>query len=92
VVILADELLNNLAEFNICPALFIPPAWLIALVLLRNRTAGVSHTARKAGATAKFAGSGGAIVGTYKDENTYQELTRTLNAIGVAVVKPKIVT
>jgi len=49
-------------------------------------------TARKAGATAKFAGSGGAIVGTYKDENMYQELTRTLNAIGVAVVKPKIVT
>ena len=29
------------------------------------------ETARKAGATAKFAGSGGAIVGTYKDEDMY---------------------
>ncbi|MEY9889427.1 FSR family fosmidomycin resistance protein-like MFS transporter [Catenulispora sp. MAP12-49] len=29
-------------------ALFIPPAWLIALVLLRNRTAGTAHHARAA--------------------------------------------
>ena len=29
-------------------ALFIPPAWLIALVLLRNRTAGMAHHARAA--------------------------------------------
>jgi glucuronokinase len=47
--------------------------------------------ARKVGATAKFAGSGGAIVGTYRDEDMYQALTRALDAIGVAVVKPKIV-
>ena len=49
-------------------------------------------TARKAGATAKFAGSGGAIVGTYKDEQMYQRLVNALQEIGVAVVKPKIVT
>jgi glucuronokinase len=49
-------------------------------------------TARQTGATAKFAGSGGAIVGTYKDEAMYQELTRALEAIGVAVIKPKIMT
>ena len=48
-------------------------------------------TARKAGATAKFAGSGGAIVGTYKDEAMFHDLSRNLDAIGVAVVKPKIV-
>jgi glucuronokinase len=48
--------------------------------------------ARSVGATAKFAGSGGAIVGTYKDEDMYQALTRALDAIGVAVVKPKIVS
>jgi glucuronokinase len=48
-------------------------------------------TARKAGATAKFAGSGGAIVGTYKDEDMYKALVRSLAAIGVAVVKPRIV-
>ena len=50
------------------------------------------QTARAAGATAKFAGSGGAIVGTYKGEEMFQRLTRSLEAIGVAVVKPKIVT
>jgi len=50
------------------------------------------ETARKAGATAKFAGSGGAIVGTYRNEAMFQELSRALDAIGVAVVKPKIVT
>jgi glucuronokinase len=50
------------------------------------------HTARQAGATAKFAGSGGAIVGTYKDDNMYGQLVRSLAAIGVAVFKPKIVT
>lgn len=50
------------------------------------------QTARSAGATAKFAGSGGAIVGTYKDEEMFGRLTRALEAIGVAVIKPKIVT
>jgi len=49
-------------------------------------------TARKVGATAKFAGSGGAIVGTYKDDDMYKALTSALDTIGVAVVKPKIVT
>ena len=50
------------------------------------------NTARATGATAKFAGSGGAIVGTYKDEAMFQNLTGALEAVGVAVVKPKIVT
>jgi glucuronokinase len=50
------------------------------------------ETARSAGATAKFAGSGGAIVGTYKDEDMFCRLCRALEPVGVAVVKPKIVT
>ena len=45
-------------------------------------------TAREAGATAKFAGSGGAIVGTYRDEGHLQALIEKLSEIGVAVVKP----
>lgn len=49
------------------------------------------HTARQAGATANFAGSGGAIVGTYKDEGTYRNLQAALQKIGVAVVKPDVV-
>ena len=47
-------------------------------------------TARSVGATSKFAGSGGAIVGTYTDEIMYQKLQKALSAIGVAVIKPRI--
>ncbi|HXB73630.1 MAG TPA: hypothetical protein VNY05_35660 [Candidatus Acidoferrales bacterium] len=49
------------------------------------------HAARKAGAAATFAGSGGAIVGTYTDEEMFAKLTQELQEIGVAVIKPKIV-
>ena len=49
------------------------------------------HTARKAGATANFAGSGGAIVGTYSGDAMLTRLTDYLSAIGVAVIQPKIV-
>lgn len=48
------------------------------------------RTARAAGATAKFAGSGGAIVGTYRDESVYKTLVEEMRKIGVAVIKPKI--
>jgi glucuronokinase len=48
------------------------------------------HTARRVGATSNFAGSGGAIVGTYKDEGMFQELQSALQKIGVAVLKPRI--
>ena len=47
-------------------------------------------TARSAGASAKFAGSGGAIVGTYEDEAQYAELERRLAAIGCRTLKPTI--
>jgi glucuronokinase len=49
------------------------------------------HAARRAGATSTFAGSGGAIVGTYSDEETFARLTEDLRELGVAVIKPKIV-
>jgi glucuronokinase len=49
------------------------------------------RTARSIGATSKFAGSGGAIVGTYSDAAMYQKLQEALKAIGVAVIKPRIV-
>ena len=48
------------------------------------------HTARNCGATAKFAGSGGAIVGTYKDEFMFRRLCEGMQPIGVSVIKPKI--
>jgi len=49
------------------------------------------HTARRLGATANFAGSGGAIVGTYADEVMYARLVEGMKAIGVGVIKPDIV-
>jgi glucuronokinase len=48
------------------------------------------ETARAAGASAKFPGSGGAIVGTYPDEATYERLQQRLGAMGVKVFKPVI--
>jgi glucuronokinase len=48
------------------------------------------HTARRAGATANFAGSGGAIVGTYADDAMFGRLVEAMKAIGVAVIKPRI--
>jgi glucuronokinase len=48
------------------------------------------QTARKAGASSNFAGSGGAIVGTYTDDAMFARLTDYMKAIGVAVIRPKI--
>jgi glucuronokinase len=48
------------------------------------------HAARRAGATSNFAGSGGAIVGTYKDEDMYRRLQSELQKTGVAVLRPRI--
>lgn len=49
------------------------------------------HTARKAGATANFAGSGGAIVGTYEDDSMFDRLTEYLKPLGIGVIKPRII-
>jgi glucuronokinase len=49
------------------------------------------ETARTAGATANFAGSGGAIVGTYENEAAFARLQEAMRPIGIAVIKPKIV-
>jgi len=49
------------------------------------------RTARKAGATSTFAGSGGAIVGTYEDDAMFERLTDYMRPLGVTVVRPSIV-
>ena len=46
--------------------------------------------ARSTGATAKFTGSGGAIVGTYRNEKMYDALVETLTPLGICVLKPDI--
>lgn len=49
------------------------------------------ETARSVGASAKFTGSGGAIVGTYANEGMFQDLKAALEPKGYAVIKPQIV-
>jgi glucuronokinase len=49
------------------------------------------HTARAVGATSNFAGSGGAVVGTYEDEAMFDRLVEGMKGAGVAVIKPRIV-
>lgn len=46
------------------------------------------QTAREAGASAKFAGSGGAIIGLYRDGSHYQEISDALAAIRCTVIRP----
>ncbi len=48
------------------------------------------RAAREAGATAKFAGSGGAIIGTYRDEAQYRALRESLSERDIEVVRPQI--
>jgi glucuronokinase len=73
------------------------PALINANFDLRNRVFRVSPEnkrmvdyARKTGASAKFAGSGGAIVGSYESEQMYEALKTSLAEIGCELIKPDI--
>lgn len=50
----------------------------------------VIEAARAAGASAKFTGSGGAIVGTYEGDAMFANLKGALEALGMSVFKPVI--
>jgi glucuronokinase len=56
------------------------PAWQVQMV----------ETARACGASAKFAGSGGAIIGVYKDQAMYEKLCTQMARIGSKVITPQI--
>ncbi|MBN1426754.1 MAG: GHMP kinase [Anaerolineae bacterium] len=56
------------------------PDWQIQMV----------ETARQCGASAKFAGSGGAIVGAYDGETMFERLSVEMARIGSQVIKPRI--
>ena len=73
------------------------PALVNANFDLRDRIFNVSEenrsmvmAARSAGASAKFAGSGGAIVGLYEDDAQYAALSAALAAIGCRTLKPVV--
>ena len=48
------------------------------------------EAARSAGASAKFTGSGGAIVGIYEGEEMFERLVTNLTPLGIKVLKPII--
>ncbi|NQU86565.1 MAG: GHMP kinase [Mariniphaga sp.] len=48
--------------------------------------------ARSVGASAKFTGSGGAIIGTYVNEKMYENLKALMKKNEIEVIKPNIVT
>jgi glucuronokinase len=68
------------ANFDLRRTIYDLPAWQIEMV----------ETARACGASAKFAGSGGAIVGLYGDEARLEALRGRLGEIGTRVVKPLV--
>jgi len=48
------------------------------------------ETARRCGASAKFAGSGGAILGTYRDEQMFDNVRANLSLAGSRTIKPVV--
>ena len=48
------------------------------------------RTARRCGASANFAGSGGSLVGIFKDEDMFGSLSRELGRLGAQVIKPQV--
>src|SRR5262249_57060237 len=59
-------------------AIYRLPQWQIDMI----------ETARACGASAKFAGSGGAILGTYDGEDMFAAVRARLGAIGSRPIKP----
>jgi glucuronokinase len=55
---------------------------------LLHRNIAMVEAARSVGASAKFTGSGGAIVGAYEDEEMYRRVEAVLKPMGVEVLKP----
>lgn len=77
----AQKLASLIDEnFNTRRSIYTLPPWQIQMV----------EMARHCGASAKFAGSGGAVVGTYDDEAMFEKLCASLAQMGVRTIKPQI--
>jgi len=68
------------ANFDLRRTIYDLPAWQVQMV----------ETARACGASAKFAGSGGAIIGICRDEATFAKLQARLTEIGSRVIRPRV--
>jgi glucuronokinase len=80
---LLDHDVNRLSllmdeNFNTRRSIYDLPFWQVRMI----------ETARGCGASAKFAGSGGAIIGTYRDEAMFEQLCQAFSASAVRVIKP----
>jgi glucuronokinase len=73
-----DTLVNR--NFDTRRRIYQLPAWQVEMV----------ETARACGASAKFAGSGGAIVGFYTDDAMFERLTTALSSLQCRVLKPEV--
>lgn len=65
-------------NYNLRRSIYNLPPWQAEMV----------ETARECGASAKFAGSGGAIVGIYRGEEMLEEMRQRLGALGSNVIVP----
>jgi glucuronokinase len=77
-IVLMGKLIND--NFNTRRSIYNLPQWQVDMV----------ETARACGASAKFAGSGGAIIGIYQGEAMFNALSKKLSAIGSRVIKPEV--
>ncbi len=71
-----NELINR--NFNLRASLY----------KLSKRNWDLINCARNIGASSKFCGSGGAIVGIYRDEEMYQRLETELKKLRACLIKP----
>ncbi|MBD3267247.1 GHMP kinase [bacterium] len=62
-----------------------------SLYHLRETDLQLVNTGRSIGATSKFAGSGGAVIGTYEDESMLLQLKEAYEKIGAQVIVPQII-
>lgn len=62
-----------------------------SLVPISKGNVEMVEAARSVGASAKFTGSGGAIIGTYEDEKMFKKLEKVLEEKEIKVIKPNIV-
>lgn len=62
-----------------------------SLVPITSGNIAMVEAARSTGASAKFTGSGGAIIGIYDNEKMFEKLSETLGKKGIEVFKPNIV-
>ncbi len=68
-------------NFEVRRRIYNLPPWQVRMV----------EVARHCGASANFAGSGGAIIGIYQGEKMFADLCERMAAIGSRVIKPQVV-